>query len=244
MENKNQKDEKEIKKTKKEKEVKKEVKKKETKTNLEKNNEKETTKKDGKHFNKITKWVTIILSIIIIVATILGIVFFIKSPYFAVMKTFNSIKKGDVASINNYISYEEIMNSLVVGLNVEDNMELVRKKCFEEFRYRIKNVETNGDIATVEIESTNKNFRNALAKLIQVIMQKDINDEETTNEERITILNECLSDTTIGTMTVNKNITLNKVDGKWKIVLDDEIKDALFPGQSEVVNSIDALIGE
>ena len=117
MENKKQKEEKDKKEANKEKNVKKEEKKKVTKTNLEKENEKKVAKTNlekenekkvtkkpenkGKHFNKIAKWVTIVITISIIITTIIGIVFFIKSPYFAVMKTFNSIKKGDITTINN-----------------------------------------------------------------------------------------------------------------------------------------------
>ena len=265
MENKKQKEEKDKKDTskkekKKEKNVKKEEKKKVTKTNLEKENEKKVAKtnlekendkkvtkkpeKKGKHFNKIAKWVTIVITISIIITTIIGIVFFIKSPYFAVMKTFNSIKKGDITTINNYLSYEELKDSLVIGLNVGNNMGDIEKKCFEEMRYRIKDINTNGDKAIVEVETTNKNFRNALTKLTQAIYQKFINGEDISNEQGVTILSECLSDSTIGTMTVSKELNLNKVDGKWKIIIDENLRDALFPGLSEVVNSIDALTSE
>ena len=194
-----------------------------------------------KHKTDYAKWIGIVVAIIVLVAMIIGIVFFTKSPYYAVMKTFNALKSERVNIINNYVSYQEIMDSLIDGLNVGEEMSEIEKNCFDKFEYKQNSVKTEGDTAIVTVETTNKNFRNALTKWTQSIYQRFINGEEISNEQGINLLNEYLSDESIGTMSVTKDINLNKVDNKWRLNVDENLKDAVFPGLSEVVNSIDAL---
>ena len=42
-----------------------------------------------------------------------------------------------------------------------------------------------------------------------------------------------------GTLTSTKNITVTKQDGKWKVMVDDNLKNALFPGLEDAVNNYD-----
>ncbi len=190
---------------------------------------------------KYGKWITLVIAILVIALIVTGIIFFIKTPYFAVMKTFNALKSGNIEKINSYVDYNTLMDSLVEGLNTGDTMSDLEKNCFSEFKYKINSFKVEGDTATVTVETTNKNFRNALTKWTQTIYQRFINGNEISNEQGITILNEYLSDESIGTMSVTNELTLNKVENKWQLEIDDNLKDAVFPGLSEVVNSIDAL---
>ena len=200
--------------------------------------------KKEKSKGKSGKWIALVIAIIIIAAIVAGILFFLKTPYFAVMKSFNSIKSGNIQVINEYLSYEELMASLVKSLNVGEEMGDLEKNCFSDLTYKINTVTVEGDTATVNIDTTNKNFRNALTKWNQKIYQKFINGEEISNNQGIMLLNECLSDKSIGTISTNKDLTLNKVDGKWKVVINTNLQDAIFPGRSDLANSIDALINE
>lgn len=191
------------------------------------------------------KLIALVIAIIIIAVIIIGILFFLKTPYFAVMKTFNSMKSENIKGINEYISYDELMGSLVKSLNIGEEMSDLEKNCFSDFTYKINTVTVEGNIAIVNVDTTNKNFRNALTKWNQKIYQKFINGEEISNSQGITLLNECLSDSSIGTIsTNNKDLTLNKIDGKWKLVVDTNLQEAIFPGRSDLANSIDTLINE
>ena len=60
-------------------------------------------RKDKKSY---TKWIGLFIAIIVIIAVIVGIVFFSKSPYYAVMRTFNALKNENINVINSYVSYE------------------------------------------------------------------------------------------------------------------------------------------
>ena len=186
---------------------------------------------------------TIAISIILIclVAIILGVLLFMKTPYYALIKAFNAMKSEDINTINKYVSYDSLMDSIVGNLNVGEEMSEFEKNCFSDFSFKINTVKVEGDTAIINIDTTNKNFRNAITKWSQSIYQKFINGEEISNEEGIKLLNSCLKDSSIGTITTNKDITLKKVEEKWIINVDDNLKDAIFPGISEVVNSIDTL---
>lgn len=203
--------------------------------------EEKSKEKKVKSSNKKGKYVGLSILLICIIAIILGIVYFIQTPYYALFKAFNAMKNEDINTINKYISYDSLMDSIVGNLNVGEEMSEFEKNCFSDFSFKINTVKVEGDTATINIDTTNKNFRNAITKWSQSIYQKFINGEEISNEEGIKLLNECLKDSSIGTITTNKDITLTKVDEKWTINVDENLKDAIFPGISEVVNSIDTL---
>lgn len=201
-----------------------------------------TDKKNNK--NKVGKWIATIVVIVLLVAVLVGVLFFLKTPYFAVMKTFNAIKSGNISTANQFMSYDSLMNSLAEGLNGGENMSELEKNCFNSFEFKINTVNIEGDKAIVNVDTTNKNFRNAITKLTQTFYQKFISGEDISNEEGIELLNACLSDSSIGTMSVNNDITLNKVDGKWQIEMNSSLQDAIFPGLSEVINSLNTLTTE
>ncbi len=207
-------------------------------------NKKIEEKSKNKSKGKAGKWIALVVAVLIVVAIIVGVVFFLRTPYFAVMKSLNAMKSGNIEAINEHMSYQGLMNSLIENLQTGEEMSELEKNCFSEFTFKINTVKVEGDVATVNVDTTNKNFRNALTKWTQKIYQKFINGEDISNEEGKTLLNECLSDSTIGTISTNKDLTLNKVDDKWQLQIDENLQDAIFPGISEVVNSIDALIEE
>ena len=202
---------------------------------------KEKPKEKVKSSGKKGKWITLVIALICIVAIIVGIIFFMNTPYYAVSKAFKAIKGGNINAINKYVSYDSLMDSVTGSLDVGEEMSEFEKNCFSEFTFKINTVKVEGENATVNVDTTNKNFRNAVTKWTQSIYQKFINGEDISNDQGITLLNDCLSDSSIGTITTNKDITLTKVEGKWKINVTDELIDAIFPGMSEVVNSIEAL---
>ncbi len=201
----------------------------------------EKPKEKVKSSGKKGKWITLVIALICIVAIIVGIIFFMNTPYYAVSKAFKAIKGGNINAINKYVSYDSLMDSVTGSLDVGEEMSEFEKNCFSEFTFKINTVKVEGENATVNVDTTNKNFRNAVTKWTQSIYQKFINGEDISNDQGITLLNDCLSDSSIGTITTNKDITLTKVEGKWKINVTDELIDAIFPGMSEVVNSIEAL---
>ena len=201
----------------------------------------EKPKEKTKSSKKKGKWIALFIVLIFVVAIVVGIVFFMKTPYYALMKAFNTMKNGDIDSLSKYIEYDELIGVDGEKIDSGDEMSELEKNCFSEFTYKINTVKVEGDVATINVDTTNKNFRNAITKWTQQYFIKAYKGEEISREDGIKLLNECLNDSSIGTITTNKDITLNRVDGKWMIEVNEQLKDAIFPGQSDVVNSVDAL---
>ncbi len=200
--------------------------------------------------NKVQKKNIILISIIaviivaVLIAVTLSVLSFLKTPYYAVKKSFNAIKKGDITTINETMSYDELMESLMAKTETRQEMTDLDKNCFEKFEYKIEKVQVQDDTAIVTVATVNKNFRNALTKWSQSIYQKFINGDEISNSQGENLLNECLSDETIGTMSVTEDITLKKVDDKWQIQIDESLQNAIFPGLSEIAASAESILTE
>lgn len=204
----------------------------------------ETNKNKTQKKNIILISIIAVIVVAVLIAVILSVISFQKTPYYAVKKSFNAIKKGDIATINETMSYDELMESLMAKSEARQEMTDLDKNCFEKFEYKIENVQIQDDTAIVTISTVNKNFRNALTKWSQSIYQKFINGDEISNSQGENLLNECLSDESIGTMSVTEDITLKKVDDKWLIQIDEKLQNAIFPGLSEIATSAESILTE
>ena len=63
------------------------------------------------------------------------------------------------------------------------------------------------------------------------------NYEKIVKTERMLKLEE-LQKEDIPTVTTTKEITVQKQDGKWKVVADDNLKEAIFPGLQESLDAV------
>ena len=192
---------------------------------------------------KKTSWIIIGIVFVVIIIITAEIIFYINSPKCAVIKTFNSLKKGDVITASQFIDYNELMKYL----NSEFKSDLTtmsenEAKCFNKLSFKIVNEEIQDDKATITISSTNKNFRTVLDKLIKEIYLKQSSGEEINKEQMIEKFYSFLDDEKIGTITTTRDISLEKVDKKWKIIVDSNVEDAIFPGLADLVKSVDMLL--
>lgn len=198
---------------------------------------------EAKDINMKKAWIGISIMILVIILAAAGILYwYLHTPQYAATKALNGLKNRNVNDVNEYVSYSSILELLTEGIENPTGQSDFEKKCFEDFKYKINSVKTQGDTATINIEGTNKNYRNALNKWIQQVYQKFVAGEDITSEEQRSLLSDCLGDGSIGTMTVTENITLKKESEKWKIVIDDNFENVVFPGLSEVVGSMGLLL--
>ena len=68
------------------------------------------------------------------------------------------------------------------------------------------------------------------------VVQKILNNEKPSDEEAGQYLMEELKNKEVGQTTTTKEITIRKEKGKWKVVVDENLQNAIFPGLSEAVN--------
>jgi hypothetical protein len=190
------------------------------------------------------KKIFIIIPILIVISAIIIILvmYIINSPQIAISNFFKGLKESDKNIVNKYIDYNQIANYIITDDVSTDVEAKIEANCFKDIKYKINAININNDEATVTIETTNKNFRNVLTLWTQEIYQKLISGNTMSNQEQKELLNTYLEKDDIGTITVTKDITLYKDNKAWKIKNNQNLEDSLFPGLSEVVNTVNSLV--
>ena len=127
---------------------------------------KEKTKKEkAPKEKKEKKGVAVrIIVIVIILLAIIGLIYLaIPSPEKVVNNTFSDLKNGDFENIEQYINYDELVEDTGMNTDSKEQMsqeEIDRERLlYEDLEWRIKSVQSEGDTATVEVETTNKDYR-------------------------------------------------------------------------------------
>ena len=215
--------------------------------NVVQNNQKNKKGKKEKAKNKTEKegkkgLFARVLAIIVILLVIIGLIYLaIPTPEKSLNNMLKALKDGNIDKVNQYVSYDDISLSKAVGLNEEASKEndaiLV-----ESLERNIKSVKDENDIATIEIEVTNKDYETAFKNYIQTMFQKFINNEDVTEEEQFTLLLNELKSDSLGNKTVTETINLTKTDGAWKINADENLAKALYPGLEDGIDSISSFM--
>ena len=122
---------------------------------------------------------------------------------------------------------QELMNTFVKYLSID-----------------IKKVKKDGDAATVKAKISNKDFEKIMIKYMQEVVSLSIssNDTEVTDEELENKLLQYLKDQFDSQeneiLTNEVNINLVKIEGKWKIIIDDNLRNGMFPGMLKIIESM------
>lgn len=206
---------------------------------------KENVKKDKKAKPKKENkgMVVRILVIAIILLLIIALIYLaMKTPEKALTSMLKDLKSGDIEGVNQYVNFEEISLKSALDMTESEEFSEKDKAFYESLEWDVKSVKKENDTATIEIEATNKDYETIFKNYIQSMFQKFINNENISGDEELQLLLDELNKDTIGTRTVTENVTLTKVDGKWKITVDDNLMQVIYPGLEEGINSISNLL--
>lgn len=211
----------------------KEEKTKNEKVKKEKVKKEKPVKEKGKKRNIFAR----IVAIIIILAIVIGIIVIaLPSPARALEEMFRDLKAGKMSDIDKYVDYNSLIDIPALG-NLEgadsaDNDKIL----YEDLQWNIKKIEKNEEEAKIEVEITNKNYKNIFQNFTKKVVQKILNNEKPSDEEAGQYLMEELKNKEVGQTTTTQEITIRKEEGKWKVVVDENLQNAIFPGLSEAVN--------
>jgi hypothetical protein len=167
-----------------------------------------------------------------------------ETPKEVVEKGITAIKDLDIVQIQKYFDTDDISDENDIfgdDFEVED-MEIF-KLMTKNISYEVVNVNIDGEVAIVKAKITNidmavvmrEYITQALALAFGQIGQSEI-DEEEMQKQMEDLLVELLSKEDNEMITTQVDITLNDVDGVWKIDLDDALTNALFGGLTSVVD--------
>ena len=153
---------------------------------------------------------------------------------------FRDLKAGKIEEANKYVDYKELANIPALG-SLEESTEEVKdseneKILFEELQWNIKKIEKNDEEAKIEVEVTNRDYKTIFENFTKKIVQKVLNNENVTDAETEQYLKDEINNKEISPLTTTQTITVQKQDGKWKVMVDENLRNAIFPGLSEAVN--------
>ena len=207
-----------------------------------------------KHLKEIqaneSKWIYKIRNVmffILCICIIFVIIFYVcdklkeKKPKAVINKFFTAIKENNKQLANEFSNYEELIDSFdTLILQNDGNTLNLEKELFKNIIWNIDDVKIENNNAIVIVEVTNKNFKNIITKWMEEIVisksvGEDITDEMALQKLEKILLQESEYKTGI------KKITLKNEGEKWKIQVNEDLRDLVYPGIDsiiEVLNSI------
>lgn len=181
--------------------------------------------------NKL-KLLILLIIILIMIAFFTNMIIYKRNannPVKIINNVFSSLKNGNIEQINKYMDYQELISFIDRDITFKNSNEMsdLEKELFKLLEWNINNIQENEDSLIVDIEITNKNF-----KIIIINWINDIINHEGIDE--LESLRKCVSDENTDIKTVSKKIVLQKEDGKWKIKVNSDLANALFPGLENI----------
>lgn len=199
----------------------------------------------GKYAKKKKINIKMIGILIVIILIITCIVIFINNhtnsktePEKYIESLFTALKNSNREEASKYIDYEKLISSLDEMLLDQNTTQMtdLEKKLFENLKWNIENVEIQDNQATIIVEMTNKNFANIITTWIKEILKEKEKGTIISNDLAIQKLEEAIDEEN-SSKTILKKITLNK-DDNWKIVVNDDLRDLIFPGIDSVSTAL------
>ncbi len=199
----------------------------------------------GKYAKKKKINIKMIGILIVIILIITCIVIFINNhtnsktePEKYIESLFTALKNSNREEASKYIDYEKLISSLDEMLLDQNTTQMtdLEKKLFENLKWNIENVEIQDNQATIIVEMTNKNFANIITTWIKEILKEKEKGTIISNDLAIQKLEEAIDEEN-SSKTILKKITLSK-DDNWKIVVNDDLRDLIFPGIDSVSTAL------
>ena len=156
-----------------------------------------------------------------------------KTPEKLVCSSLEQIKKLDEKTIQNFVSYQDLVQNKTRDTDVgEETIEAVRL-FFQNFDYSILSTETNEDTATVTVEIKNldaKTLAHDLCLALTKISADPRTEDATTMNSYFTVLRDILKTNTYEESTTTASFGLLRQSGNWKIQTTEELKDEIVSG--------------
>ena len=216
-----------------------------TKSKVE-NKLKDSPKAKVKKEKKSKKWLLVVVLLIILIILALMVLYTSLTPRSSVNNLFTNLKNGNKFMANLNINYDELISVLdtsIVSAN-GSSMSDLEKECFNELSWEITGESVENQTATVTATITTKNFRQVLLNWIEKISEVLENQDDISTEQNLQLLNESLVQDNVDTRTNEVTISLERKGLTWKVNINDEFIDAIYPGLNQVLDVMEQLSNE
>lgn len=184
----------------------------------------------------------IIFAIIVIFAVFFIVNKAIESKIADSIETFtDALKEGNREIANKYVTEDTV--SFLTFEEIPENQELMNT-FVKYLSADIKKVSKDGEEAIVKVKFSNKDFEKIMNNYMQEVVSLSISNDDTgiTDEELESHLLEYLKqqfDLEENPILTNEvEVKLIKVDKTWKIIVDDNLRNGLFPGMLKIIESM------
>ena len=223
-----------------------EDKKMENKDNKTENKKIEKTQVKAKKEKKSKKWLAVLVLLIILIVLALMVLYTLITPRTSVNNLLTNLKNGNkfMASLN--INYDELISVLdsTIVLNSVNSMTNLEKECFNDLSWEITGESVENTTATVTATITTKNFRQVLLNWIEKISEVLENQEDIETQQNLQLLEESLMQDNVDTKTTEVTINLERKGLTWKVIIDDNFIEAMYPGLNQVLDVMKQLSNE
>lgn len=197
--------------------------------------QKTTVKKEKNNTSKKSK-IPAILTVVIVLAIVAVLTVLIvtsSDPKKSVDGFLTNLKAGDFEKAQEFATGDKLLED-------QEYNEETQKLLFDKISWKVKKTTTENDKANVEVEITNKDFevivQNCMKKLLsnfKSVLEGNVSEQSV---EKYFV--EELKSDNVQMKTETKTIELQKQDGKWKVVANNELANSLLPGLQESVDAI------
>ncbi len=191
--------------------------------------------------DKKTKMIVYAVAAVILIILVVVCAAKIKAskPATALNNLVKELNNGNFKKAGEYCA-DNTMDLFGVDENIED-LEMV-KLYYKNISIKVNKVTKSKDTAVINVEISNKD----LGKILNNYMNKakelaleNLNKKVTTKDMENQLLQYFKSQFEaegIETVTTTVDVVLNKVDGKWKVVVDSNLRNSFLPGLYSLSN--------
>ena len=151
---------------------------------------------------------------------------------------FSGLSKLDKSKVDKYLNYNDLISCFdeIIIKNTKDDNNL-EKELFRGRSWNIKKINIDGSTAIVNIEITNKDFKKIIEEWMKKMFEEKKGGKEISKEKALNILNEIICRES-QLKKVEKEVFLQKGEKNWKLLIDNNLIDGLFPGLDDIESSI------
>ena len=219
----------------------------EYKENTDKKNKiKENPKTKIKKEKKSKKWLLVAILLVVLIILALMVLYTSITPRSSVNNLLTNLKNGNKFMAGLNIDYDGLVSVLdgTIVANSGNSMSNLEKECFNELSWEITGESVENTKATVTASITTKNFRQVLLNWIEKISKVLETQEDISTEQNLQLLEESLLQDNVDTRTTDVTINLERKGLAWKVIIDDEFIDAIYPGMTQVLDVMEQLSNE
>ena len=208
-----------------------------------KNKIKEKPKTKVKKEKKSKKWLIVVVLLIVLIVLAVMVLYTSITPKSSVNNLLTNLKNGNKFMAELNIDYDNLMTVLdsTIVANSGNSMSNLEKECFNKLSWEITGESVENTKATVTATITTKNFRQVLLNWIEKISEVLETQEDISSEQNLQLLEESLVKDNVDTRTTDITINLERKGLTWKINLDEDFIDAMFPGMTQVLDVMEQL---